>query len=162
MLRTFSFFTLILVASSLSAQISAGLAIGQQRYQSAEDNPKVTTDADVLLRRNDFGLHLAVQYADLSTIDGPLIAIHPDLVYRRAFSDNSYVLLGAGPSFIQVGSTMNTMTWNAEGELGLVLRKADVFVRVRQFDFSLSEFRVGEAGPSGPTISIGARFALSH
>ena len=151
---------LVRMTSPLILAFSIGLAIGQQGYQSNLDDKKVVTDLTLAAERHNVGLEVAGQYADLSAIDGPLIAVHPDLTYRFQLPHDFSVLAGAGPSFVRVGSTVTETTWNAFGELGYRWRSTEFFTRVRQFDFSISETRAGEAGPSGPVISVGARYVI--
>ena len=142
------------------AAIDAGFAIGQQRYPGYDDHDKVVSDLDILFRGQRFGLHAVGEYADLTTVDGPLIAVHPDLVYRVPAGKFRW-MFGAGPSFIRVGSTVTETTWNGEAELARAVGKTDLFARVRFYDFSISDTRAGEAGPNGPVISIGVRFRLT-
>jgi hypothetical protein len=141
--------------------LSIGLAIGQQGYQSNLDDKKIVTELDVAAEHKHLVLEVAGQYADLSAVDGPLIAVHPDITYRFDLSDRISLVAGAGPSFIRVGGTASETTWNAMGEIGYTWRSAVFFARVRQYDFSISDTRTGEAGPSGPVISLGARFRFS-
>ena len=154
---------ILLVATSTFAEtrFDAGFTAGQQQYPGV-DNNKVVTEVELLGLRDDVGVQAALQYADLSIVDGPLLATHVDLVYRLPLGSAFYAMAGAGPAFIRVGSTVTETTWNAFGEIGHASRRADLFARVRQFDFNISETRAGEAGPTGPTISIGARFALKR
>ena len=67
------------------------------------------------------------------------------------------MLLGAGPTFISLGS--GNLTWNAELEIARHAGRTSIFGRVRHYDFTLDRFREGEAGPSGPAVSLGVRFA---
>jgi len=141
--------------------LSIGLAVGQQGYQNNLDDKKIVTDLTVAAERRHVGVEVAGQYADLSAVDGPLIAVHPDLTYRFQLPHDFTVLAGAGPSFVRVGSTTNDTTWNAFGEIGYTWHSTEFFTRVRHFDFSISETRAGESGPSGPVISVGARYRFS-
>src|SRR3954471_5807317 len=141
--------------SPLVLALSIGLSVGQQGYQSNLDNPKIVTGMTLAAERHNVGLEIGGEYADLSAVDGPLIAVHPDLTYRFRGGRGLSVLAGAGPSFIRVGSTVNETTWNAFGELGYTWRSTEFFTRVRQFDFTISDTRNGESGPSGPVISVG-------
>jgi hypothetical protein len=50
-------------------------------------------------------------------------------------------------------------TWNAEAELARTWKRTSLFARVRHYDYSISSTRAGEAGPKGPVISVGVRFA---
>src|SRR4051812_26738717 len=149
------------MTSPLVLALSIGLAIGQQGYQSNLDDKKVVTGLTVAAERHNLGFELTGEYADLSAIDGPLIAFHPDLTYRFRLPHDWTVLGGAGPSIVRVGSTVSETSWNAFGELGYTWHSTEFFTRVRHFDFNLSETRAGEAGPSGPVISVGARYRFS-
>ena len=147
--------------AAAETRFDAGFTAGQQQYPG-DDHNKVVTEVEVLGLRNNVGMQAALQYADLSVVDGPLLATHVDLVYRLPLGSDFYAMAGAGPSFIRVGSTVTETTWNAFGEIGHAWRRADLFARVRQFDFNISETRAGEAGPTGPAISIGARFLFKR
>lgn len=152
-------FLFVATAAVAETRFDGGFAAGQQQYPG-DDHNKIVTEVELLGLRDRWGLQAALQYADLSIVDSPLLATHVDLVYRLPIGSDVYAMAGAGPAFIRVGSTVTETTWNAFGELGYAWRIADVFVRVRQFDFSMSETRAGEAGPTGPAISAGLRLVL--
>jgi len=152
---------LLLVALPLSAQttIDIGAAVGQQSYAASTDDSRVLTGADLLARRGNAGLHVAVEYADL-TEEGALFVFHPDLVYRRPFG--SFALMaGAGPTLMNVGGSGSGLTWNAELELERRFGRVGVFGRVRHYDYGLERDRAGESGPDGPAIYVGVRFQIA-
>src|SRR5258706_8536297 len=76
---------LVLLALSLPAagqlHVDAGLAIGQQSYETSDDDPRVLVGAEALLRGRTLGLHVAVEHADLSDF-GALYAAHIDGIWR--------------------------------------------------------------------------------
>lgn len=149
------------IIASAQNVVSVGAAIGMQSYQSSIDDPHVLSSLDLLLRRGNAGVHVAVEYADLSE-EGALIVIHPDLVYRQTVGQKGFLLFGAGPTFTSPGTSSFATTWNVELELGKTFGRTDLFARVRQYDYSLPRFREGEAGPKGPAVYIGARFRLGR
>ncbi len=146
------------IGLTAQASVHVGVAIGQQSYESSSDNPRILTGGDVLFQRGRGGVHVAAEYADLSE-EGALIVIHPDVVYRRVGKQISF-LAGAGPTIVNTGSS--DITWNAELEIGHSFGNIELFGRVRQYDFGLARFREGEAGPSGPAVYAGVRFAVTH
>ena len=72
----------------------------------------------------------------------------------------SAVMLGGGPSYAHVGAAGGGLTWNAELELDKRIGAADVFARVRQYDYGLPRFREGESGPNGAAIYAGVRVRI--
>ncbi|PYQ26360.1 MAG: hypothetical protein DMF56_24720 [Acidobacteria bacterium] len=163
MFRAF-LFLLLLTPLSLFAQtrIDAGVALGRQPYENSLDNPRYLPSADLLVRRHSFGGHVAVEYTDLQDI-GAMVALHLDAIYRHD-GNQFFFLAGAGPTVVNTGSAANygsnIVTWNAEVEAGHSWQRAEVFLRVRQYDHSHELFRSQPASPSGPAIYVGARFAL--
>lgn len=149
------------IIASAQNVVSVGAAIGIQSYQSSIDDPRVLSSIDLLLRRGNAGVHVAVEYADLSE-EGGLIVIHPDLVYRQMVGQKVFIIFGAGPTFTSPGTSSFGTTWNVELELGRTFGRTDLFARVRQYDYSLPRFREGEAGPKGPAAYLGARFRLKR
>jgi hypothetical protein len=158
------FLVLFLVALPLSAQtvIDIGAAGGRQSYRAFSDNPRWLTSAEVLARRGNAGVHLAVEYADLSE-EGALVVIHPDLVYRWPLGSLA-VMAGVGPTYANIGGDRerpSILTWNAEAELEWRFGRSAVFARVRNYDFELQRDRAGESGPSGPAMYAGFRFTVA-
>jgi hypothetical protein len=85
MIRVSLFSLLVLLFSSvLSAQtrVDAGLAFGFQPYENRGESPRGLPSADLLVRGDALGAHLAVEYTDLPQI-GAMVAVHLDAVYRR-------------------------------------------------------------------------------
>jgi hypothetical protein len=152
-------FLLVLSVAAASAQthMDVGFSVGAQSYEAALDNPRVLTSAEVLVQRRALGFHVAVEYADLSE-EGALIALHPDLVYRLA-GESFFAVAGVGPTFVSPGSGRRK-TWNVEVEAGFRWRRAEVFGRVRQYDYDLMRDRGGESGPNKPAAYVGARFRI--
>jgi hypothetical protein len=143
-------------------KIDAGVAFGLQPYENRGESPRGLPSADLLVRGDALGAHLAVEYTDLPQI-GAMVAVHLDAVYRRGERD--FFLAGAGPTIVNTGSAdsngSNVVTWNAELEVGRAFRRAEVFFRLRQYDYDgIERFRDQPASPNGPAIYIGARFAL--
>jgi hypothetical protein len=152
---------LLLLASASFAQtrIDAGIAIGSQSYEQSSLSPRVLTSPDVLLVRGTYGLHAALDYADLAEV-GHLFATHVDLVYRRPIGNGFVFLAGAGPTFIQAGDISSDWAANAEVEIGRQWSQAELFARVRYYDFKAEGFREG-ASPKGPALYLGMRFKVS-
>src|SRR5436190_19433864 len=94
----------LLPIQRLAAQVTVdvGVAVGEQSYESSSDDPRVLTSVELLARRGATGVHLALEYADLSE-EGALIVVHPDLVYRWALGSNFAVMIGGGPTYANVG-----------------------------------------------------------
>ena len=72
---------------------------------------------------------------------------------------------GAGVTRVHAESTeegpQTRDTWNAEAELARAFASTDVFLRIRQYDYSFPGFRNQVIGsPAGPAIAVGARFWL--
>jgi len=147
---------LLFLTMTLSAQtrIDGGFAFGRQPYENYLDNPRYLPSIDVLARRGNFGVHVAIDYADLDVISA-MFATHLNLVYRTG--QRNFVLAGAGPTIIYAGSTKPT--WNAELEAGHAWKRVEVFARVRQYDFDFTGYRE-DASPNGPALYAGVRFAL--
>jgi hypothetical protein len=153
---------LLPIIASAQTVVSVGTALGWQSYRGSIDNPRILSSLELLVRRGGAGVHVAVEYADLSD-EGALIVIHPDLVFRQAIGQRGFVMFGAGPTFFSPGTDSNfSTTWNAEVELGRTFGRTDLFARVRHYHYSLPGFRAGAAGPKGPAIYAGARFRLGR
>ena len=159
--RWFLVLVVLLISAAAQAQthVDIGLSLGQQSYAANEDNPRYLPGIELLVRRGAWGGHVAVEYADLSAAEGPLVAIHTDAV--RRFGSGSWIAtLGLGPTLI-IRNNPKEVVWNAEAELAYAWRRADVFARVRHYDYEAQEFRFGrDAGPSGPAAYLGVRFKL--
>ncbi len=140
---------------------SVGGSVGIQSYQAAVDDPRVLSSIELLARRGNTGVHIAVEYTDLSQ-EGALIAVHPDFIYFQPLGEKVFLSLGAGPTFTAPGTSTFATTWNAELELGVIAGRAEIFGRVRHYDYSLARFREGESGPNGPAIYAGVRFRLGR
>ena len=145
--------------ASAQIHVDAGLALGLQPYESRADSPRVLSSADVLLRGDAWGVHVAGEYADISQL-GAMIALHMNVVYRRTFGDTAFVLAGAGPTHVDLGEFTKKLTWNAEAEVGRRFGRTDVFGRVRHYDYSEPVFRDRPASPSGLAVYLGVRFRL--
>ena len=144
----------------MSAQlhIDAGVAIGTQGYEDSLDDPRILSGLELLLRGKSVGLHVASEYTDLETF-GALISTHADVVYRGALGRNFSFLVGAGPTYVYNSEFDNDTTFNVEVEVARRFGRADVFARVRQFDYTIGS-APDERSPKGPAVYVGARFAL--
>jgi hypothetical protein len=151
---------ILLIAATAAAQtrIDAGLSVGQQAYAAQEDDPRYLPGVELLFRRGVWGGQLAADYADLSAAEGPLVAIHTNVV-RRFGSDRWFATIGGGPTWIWRNSPKD-VTWNAAGEVGHAWNRVEVFARLRHYDYELPSFRAGDAGPDGPAFHLGMRFRL--
>jgi len=151
---------LIATASLAQTRIDAGVALGAQPYEESEDSTRVLTGAEVLFQHNSIGLHVAVEYTDLSFGDA-MYAKHFDAIYRHAFAGRYSVLVGAGITAIDIQDFDTSSSWNAELELSRRFGNTDVFARVRHYDYEASGFRA-RVSPSGPAIYLGVRFGLKR
>lgn len=149
------------LAASADDAIDVGTAIGSQPYHDSSDSPRILTGLEMLMRRNRLGLHVAGEYADTSAV-GALVVLHVDAAYRQTLGQKGFILFGAGPTLVHADSFTGAgrVTWNAEAEIGGKWRRAEIFGRIRQFDFSIIEFRQPDGGPSGPAVYLGVRFSL--
>ena len=110
-----------------------------------------------MIRRDPFHAQLALEYADLP-IQGALLTAHANAVYRRPLGERAALLVGAGPTYLDA-DTFTEFTWNASVELAYEWRNAEVFARVRQFDYTFFGFR-NDTSPEGPAIHVGARYKV--
>jgi hypothetical protein len=151
---------LILLALSLptAAQqqihVDAGVAIGQQSYETVQDTPRVLVGVEALVRGRVFGVHAAVEHADLTDF-GQVYASHLDAVWRHELGAHTWFLAGAGPTYVFIDGSGHGLTWNAELELGW----KQFFLRLRQYDFEAEGFRAFSS-PKGPAVYVGARFGI--
>jgi len=155
---------LLSLTTILNAQtrVDAGVAIGRQPQAGSSESARVLSGAEVLARRGSLGIHVAGEYADVEQL-GATIAIHANLVYRHAFSEDYALLLGAGPTHVDAGDSGDSeLTWNAELELARTWLRTDLFARIRHYDYSFPRFRDQPASPSGPAVYLGVRFRLSQ
>lgn len=154
------FLLALLISLDLTAQtrIGVGLAGGAQPYENDDDDPKVVISGDVLLARNNFGVQTTLDYASLSD-GGGMTTIHPDLVYTRTFANDWMFLVGAGPTFVNIEQLDDSRTWNAVLEVGRSFSRADVFARVRHYDYDAAGFRAF-ASPGGPLVQLGVRWKV--
>lgn len=151
---------IFLTAAAAPAQtrIDVGLSAGRQSYAALEDDPRYLPGVELLVRRGAWGGHLAADYADLSAAEGPLVAVHTNVV-RRFGSDRWFATLGAGPTWIWRNSPKDVV-WNVAGEAGRAWDRVEVLVRVRHYDYELPAFRARDAGPDGPALCLGIRFRI--
>jgi len=152
----------LVLASTVIAQtiVDAGAALGRQSYESRANDPKDLLSVEALARWRAVGVHLALDFANLSQ-EGMLTVVHPDVVYCWTFPANFGLMIGAGPSYAYPGGSGGGLTWNAELELDKRWSRATIFARVRQYDYGLPRFREGEAGPNGPAAYAGVRVRIS-
>ena len=159
--RTSLFLLLLLLAGNLHAQlgISAGVAAGMQSYENQDDDPRILTGVEGLFRGAHLGLHVALEYTDLSSA-GHTIILHPDVAYIQSFGPSTYLLAGVGPTHVSVDQNDSNETWNAELELGYRTRGGtELFLRGRYYDYEWEGFRAF-ASPQGIETSAGVRFKL--
>jgi hypothetical protein len=164
MTRSLLLAALLLLPLSAFAQtrIDLGVSVGQQSYQNSQLDPRYLPGVDLTASRNHFAAQVAVEYADVSDVDGHLVAVHGDVLYRIPFARTWLFAIGGGPSYLYSGESVSDFTANAEAELAWQPAKFGVFARVRAYDYSLTAFRAGESGPNGPALYVGARWKLTR
>ena len=152
---------LLLLSSSLSAQVrlDVGIAAGQQSYEGREFGSQFLLSPEVMLSRGRLALYYSLDLADLPHA-GSLLGSHVGLAYRWPVGRNLAIRAGAGPSYVTIEYLGGEPTWHAQAELALRTRQLEWFVKVRHYDYSLSEFRVANASPEGPALLGGVRFTL--
>lgn len=160
-MRTLVLLLVALASLPLFAQTSLdlGVAVGQQSYADTIDDPRILTGAEALVRRGNAGLHVALEYADLSE-EGALLVLHPDLVYRWPLGSFG-LTAGAGATYAYIDGPEGGLTWNAEVELDRRFGRATVFGRVRHYDYELPRRFGFDAGPTGPAVYVGVRFNVA-
>jgi hypothetical protein len=159
MTRSLALFALLLPLSAFAqTRIDLGVSVGRQPYRNFVLNPRYLPGFDVLASRNHFAADVAIEYADVSDVDGHLYALHGDVLYRIPFARTWVFAVGGGPSYLYTGETISDFTANAEAELAWQPARFGVFARVRAYDYSLTAFRAGESGPNGPALYLGARW----
>lgn len=151
---------LLLTAMPAAAQFHVGIGAGagMQSYENVDDDPRVLSEVELLVRRGRWGAHIAVEYADLSSA-GRIFVTHLDAAYRWPLARQFSILAGTGPTIVSSETGQSIVAWNAEVELARRFGRMDVFARIRQYDYSLLTFR-DRASPEGPAVHVGARFAL--
>ena len=149
---------LFLVCSSLSAQIRVdfGIAAGQQSYEAPNRESRLLISPEAQFSRGRLAAYYALDHADLSSA-GTMYASHLGLAYRWPVARNVAVLAGAGPSYVRVEHLGGEPTWHAQVELAFDAGRFEWFAKLRQYDYSLSEFRVANASPGGPALLAGVR-----
>lgn len=140
-------------------RVDLGVAAGQQSYEGRQLDSRFLISPEVLLSKGQLGLYYALDHADLSSA-GTMYASHLGLAYRWPVGRNVAVSAGAGPWYVSVEHLGGEPTWNAQVELALRTGRLEWFAKVRQYDYSLSEFRIADASPKGPALLAGVRFAL--
>ncbi len=156
---------LLLLSSSLSAQVRVdlGIAAGRQSYEQSDLGSRFLISPEVLLSRGPLALYFAVDYAELSSASirrGAMYASHLGLAYCWPIGRNLAVRAGAGPSYVTVEALGGETAWNAQLELALRSGRLEWFAKLRQYDYSLSEFRTADASPKGPALLAGLRVEL--
>jgi hypothetical protein len=141
-------------------RIEPGLAVGMQPYSAYEDDPRILTEADLVVRRGNWGGHVALQYADLA-FAGWILVTHANAVVRFELPRGFAVLGGGGLTYVSPEQGGSLVTGNVELELSKqVARRVDVFARARHYEFQIPSYRSSETGPDGPSLHIGARLRL--
>jgi hypothetical protein len=156
---------LLFLCSSLSAQVrvDVGIAAGQQSYEAQDLGSQLLISPEVLLSRGRFALYYALDFADLSSDNirrGTMYASHLGLSHRWPVGRNVAVRAGAGPSYVTITYLGGKPTWHAQLELALRTGRLEWFAKVRQYDYTLSKFRMADASPDGPALLVGVRVAL--
>lgn len=161
MKRTFIGVLLLLFCSTVSAQVRVdlGAALGQQSYEAPQRGSQFLISPEVLLSKGRLGLYYALDHADLSSA-GTMYASHLGLAYGWPIGRNVAVRAGAGPSYVSVEHLGGEPTWHAQVEVALRTGRLEWFAKVRQYDYSLSEFRIADASPDGPALLAGVRVTL--
>ena len=163
MRRTFVGVLLLLLCSSVSAQVRVdlGIAAGLQSYESPDRDSRFLIGPDVLLSRGRLALYYALDYADLSSA-GAMYASHLGLAYRWPVGRNVAVRAGAGPSYVTIERLGGEPTWHAQVELALRTGRLEWFAKLRHYDYSRSERRIATASPDGPALLAGVRVTLRN
>jgi hypothetical protein len=156
-MRQILLLTFLMIANTSFAQthVSLGGALGEQPYENAK--AKVLTSLEGIVERKAVGLHVATEYSDLDP-GGALLVTHADAVYRFDLEGFS-VRAGAGPTYVSLEELGSEVTWNLELEIAHRVRSADIFLRVRQYDYTVGDFRE-QASPSGAAFYAGVRFSI--
>ncbi|MBV8517110.1 MAG: hypothetical protein JO197_06855 [Acidobacteria bacterium] len=159
---TLSALLLLSLAASAQTRIDLGVSLGQQPYSNTILDPRYLPGVDVTATHNHLVAQLAIEYADISDVDGHLYALHGDALYRIPFASTWSFAIGGGPSYLYSGESVSEFTVNGEAELAWQRDRFGVFGRVRAYDYSLTGFRVRESGPNGPAVYLGARWTLQR
>jgi hypothetical protein len=145
---------------SAEVRIDAGIAAGQQSYESSDDDSRFLIGPEVQLSRGRLALYYALDHADLP-FAGAMFASHFGLAYRWPLGRNFALSAGAGPSYVTIAELGGEPTWHAQAELALRTRQLEWFAKVRHYDYSRSERRVATASPDGPALLAGVRITLN-
>lgn len=140
------------------SRIDAGVSIGQQGYENFSDDPRVLTSIEMLVRRDPIDFQVALEYANLADA-GMLFALHNNVLYRYELGTSLAVMGGVGGTYLNIGTESGRLTWNASAEVAYHWNRAEVFARVRQYDFTVDGFR-SHTSPDGPAVNLGIRFAV--
>lgn len=157
---TFLAVALLLLASSLSAQtrIDVGIAGGRQSY---ETTAQTLWGPELVLSRGRLALYYNLDQTD-TTAARSIFASHFGFAYGWPIGRSLAFRLGAGPSYVTTGRLGGEPTWHAQAELAMRTGRWEWFAKVRQYDYTLEEFRTGSASPEGPALLGGIRFALQQ
>jgi hypothetical protein len=145
----------VVVPAGAQVRIDAGAALGTQSYESSSDGARLLPELEVGMRGSHAGAALAFEQADLD--GGHEQALHGDVTWRRELPHHFSLTGGVGPSAVLFYGTR--WTWNAEAEIARQFGKAEIFARVRYFDYRVDLFRY-VASPSTPAVYLGARIAV--
>jgi hypothetical protein len=161
MKRIFPGILVLLLGPPLCAQtrVDAGITAGMQSYETRQFTARVLVGAEVMASRDRLALYYAIEHADLSSA-GSMYASHLGVAYRWPLGRNVAIRAGAGPSYVSVEHLGGEPTWHAQVELGVRTGRLEWFAKVRQYDYTLSAFRVAEASPDGPALLAGVRFTV--
>lgn len=163
MTRTLVAVLLLSLCSSMSAQLrlDLGIAAGRQSYEAPRREAQTLISPEVMLSRGRFALYYSLEYTELPYA-GTVNASHLGLAYRWMLGRNLALRAGAGPSYVTIARLGGEPTWHAQLELALRRGRLEGFAKVRQYDYSLSEFRTASASPDGPALLAGLRVTLNE
>jgi len=143
-------------------RVSAGGSIGTQIYESSTDKIRLVGGLDGLLEFRALGIQAAHEFTNRST-GGSFGATHFNATWRFFRGSPYSVVAGAGLTKVRFeAGRYETDTWNAAVELDRHFSKADLYLRVRHYDYSFGEFRGDSISAASPAISAGVRFVFAR
>jgi len=158
---------LLLLCSSLAAQVRVdlGIAAGQQSYEPRDLGSRFLLSPEAQISHDRVAVYYALDHANLSSTNirrGTMYASHLGLAYQWPIWRSVALRAGAGPSYVSITYLGGKPTWHAQLELSLRKERLEWFAKVRDYDYSLSEFRVAGASPNGPALLAGVRVILTE
>jgi hypothetical protein len=163
---TLSGVLLLLLCSSLAAQVRVGIGIaaGQQSYEQRDLGSVFILSSEAQVSHGRVAIYYALDQANLSSANlrrGTMYASHFGVAYRWPVGRNVALLAGAGPSYVSITYLGGKPTLHAQLELALRTNRLEWFAKVRYYDYSLSGFHVAGASPEGPALLAGVRVMLT-